>query len=514
MTFRTSKSNTFDYDADAATYILAVEAADGQRLEYGVRQAINNFVLGCKEDGIWDAIKASCIMAGARTLAGALVPLKGTAPTNIGPFVEADYSRRTGLKGDGSTKYLNSNRPLNGQPLNNAHLSVYVSTAATTGIGLIGNDNTVSNTGESAIYRNDINISMRFQNVVVAGTSTLPSSSTRLVGVNRASSSSVTVRAGGTSESITYASAGTSSSTESIAVFSRDLASASSRSNPRLAFYSIGESLNLEALDNRIRVLMYTLSHNVIYDTDAQAYITAVETADGQPLEVGVKAAIDEFVVGCKKDGIWDAIKASCIMAGARTLSGALVPLKGTAPTNFNFVAADYNRKTGLIGNGSTKALNANRAGNADPQNYAHFAVYRTTAEGTPSSVFGGITDPGTRNAQCYYFYGSWYFSARKGFANDPINGSAVGTTGLLGVNRSSSTSHAYRIAGSTTTSSITSVAPTSEASAVYAVSYNGSIVGHSSVRLGFYSIGESLDLALLDARITTLINNFAAILP
>jgi hypothetical protein len=56
------------------------------------------------------AIKASCILAGARTLAGALVPLAGAAPTNVGPFVSGDYNRKTGLVGDGSTKYLNSNR--------------------------------------------------------------------------------------------------------------------------------------------------------------------------------------------------------------------------------------------------------------------------------------------------------------------------------------------------------------------------------------------------------------------
>jgi hypothetical protein len=61
-------------------------------------------------------------------------------------------------------------------------------------------------------------------------------------------------------------------------------------------------------------------------DTDAAAYITAVETADDQTLEEKTKIAIDNFVLGCKADGIWTAIKASCILAGARTLNGALVP--------------------------------------------------------------------------------------------------------------------------------------------------------------------------------------------
>jgi hypothetical protein len=45
---------------------------------------------------------------------------------------------------------------------------------------------------------------------------------------------------------------------------------------------------------------------------------------------------VNAFVKGCKADGIWSAIKASCILAGADTLAGALVPLVGAAPTNFN----------------------------------------------------------------------------------------------------------------------------------------------------------------------------------
>ena len=71
-------------DPDAAVYVAAVEAADGQSLETATKVAIHSFVKGCKADGIWPSIKASCILAGARTLTGALIPLAGTAPTNVG----------------------------------------------------------------------------------------------------------------------------------------------------------------------------------------------------------------------------------------------------------------------------------------------------------------------------------------------------------------------------------------------------------------------------------------------
>jgi hypothetical protein len=71
-------------------------------------------------------------------------------------------------------------------------------------------------------------------------------------------------------------------------------------------------------------------------DPDALRYIAAVQTADQQSLEPAVRKAITDFIVGCKADGIWSAIKASCILMGARTLSGALTPLRGGTPTNVN----------------------------------------------------------------------------------------------------------------------------------------------------------------------------------
>jgi hypothetical protein len=42
----------------------------------------------------------------------------------------------------------------------------------------------------------------------------------------------------------------------------------------------------------------------------------------------------------------------------------------------------------------------------------------------------------------------------------------------------------------------------------------NAAGLAPTSARLAFYSIGESLDLALLDARVTTLVAAFAAAIP
>jgi hypothetical protein len=254
----------------------------------------------------------------------------------------------------------------------------------------------------------------------------------------------------------------------------------------------------------------------VALDPDASAYITAVETADGQVLETDVRDAINAFVIGCKADGIWNAIKASCIMAGARTLNGALRPLVGAAPTNVGFVSGDYNRKTGLIGDASSKCLNSNRNNTADPQNSKHMAVYVTQLN---------TADPnGVIMANAFAFSG-WSFIISRTATGTPANRYEFGvnqstypsgvarSTGFVGVSRASSSTYTGRAGGSdvaltagTQTPSSSNVFVFNSNSTSFADAYNG--------RLSFYSIGESLNLALLDARVTTLMNALAAAIP
>jgi hypothetical protein len=245
------------------------------------------------------------------------------------------------------------------------------------------------------------------------------------------------------------------------------------------------------------------------FDPDALAYITAVEAADSQQLEPGVLVAINDFVVGCKADGIWDAIKASCILAGARTLAGALVPLAGTAPTNFNFVAGDYNRKTGLKGNGTTKYLDTNRNYNADPVLSQHIA-FRVAEQNTIStSVVLGVSGAVPNRTSIGAFGGFWNVRSRN---SDPTNIAVSTTVGFIGVSRTLSDQHEARISG--TTSNILSRpagAPTSENFGIFA---SGAGSFWSNMRCNFYSIGENLNLAQLDSRVTALITAIDGAIP
>jgi hypothetical protein len=252
------------------------------------------------------------------------------------------------------------------------------------------------------------------------------------------------------------------------------------------------------------------------YDTDAGDYIQRVEGASGDnaALEPATRQAINNFVIGCKQDGIWNAIKASCILSGARTLAGALQPLAGTAPTNNGpFVTGDYNRKTGLVGDGTSKYLNSNRNNNVDPQNSKHLAV-NVTAGPTTNPYPGYIGVQANQNGST--LIGVERSTAKPYFFNNNISQyittSAQPATGFLGTSRSGSSQFNVRFANSSVTVSLTSQTPYNADISVFRESSN--TLTYSNARLAFYSIGESLDLALLDARVTALITAFGVAIP
>ena len=251
-------------------------------------------------------------------------------------------------------------------------------------------------------------------------------------------------------------------------------------------------------------------------DPDAAAYITAVETADEQALEEKTKIAIDNFVLGCKQDGIWSAIKASCILAGARTKEGAIVPLanaSASAPT-LNGTAGGwiYNRKTGLVGNGTNNYINSNRNNNADPQNSKHIAVYLSsyTDFDNISFAMSSASTGGTSGVSQITLNGIADTIVGRANSTSNISLAAVyGDSFLAGVARNSSESIALRANSTTVTSSSVSQVPNNASMRIYGFDGN-----YSDARLAFYSIGEFLDLTLLDARVTDLINAFAAAIP
>jgi hypothetical protein len=263
------------------------------------------------------------------------------------------------------------------------------------------------------------------------------------------------------------------------------------------------------------------LSGGSAYDADAQDYINRVIAADvaagnSSGLEVGVQDAINAFVVGCKADGTWPAIKAACILAAARTLQGCLVPLVGAAPTRFGTAGGwNYNRKTGLQGDGTDNYLDSNRNNDVDPQNNQHVSVFvsaNATNSGTGVRRYISARAAGTSTGATLL--------GRTGVSSEfysRFNGSTFNENTLFnansftGMSRSASASFSFRLNGSNNAITLSSATP---ASANFNLYRNSSGDAYADCRLAFYSIGEALDLALLDARVTALVNAIAAAIP
>lgn len=146
--------------------------------------------------------------------------------------------------------------------------------------------------------------------------------------------------------------------------------------DPQVGLPPAGSSLN--AYQRRVCCLEQLAN----LDEDALDWILRVEEQDAQPLENAVRLAMNRLVVSAKTRGVWDENAQLTVAAGARTLDGALVPLRGSALTNFNFVSGDYTRKGGLKGDGATKYLQGVTV-NTLPQNDFLLGAYLTEAAST-----------------------------------------------------------------------------------------------------------------------------------
>jgi hypothetical protein len=240
-------------------------------------------------------------------------------------------------------------------------------------------------------------------------------------------------------------------------------------------------------------------------DPDALTYLAAVAAADGAPVEVGVATAVDDFFKGCRADGTFSALKAACLLCGARTLAGALVPLVGAAPTNNNFVDADYNRETGLKGNGSSKYLDSGRANNADPQDDQHIAAYVHTADtGSTGAYIGCAFTTGSTVVGSNPAADELFFRNQSGPAEIYMDSDAVG---FLGSSRETGLAYVARFKSSSQQVNVSSQPPSSLRNYVFARDSTAGAISFSDARLAFYSIGTAIsDLALLDARVTALV--------
>jgi len=244
-------------DADALDYLSRMATADGAGVEVGVAVAVDAFFSALKATpGLFDAIKASCILCGARTITGALVPLAGAAPSAEGGWAAGDYSRTAGLAGDGNALYLDSNYLDNADGDDDNHRAVYHTTTVAGG-GLIGvrTDDGVSPFHGTHLYQGTASLAARNRSTASIGHSTNDNSETTFSALSRSSSAGYTFRSQGTSDFVTQDS-DVSARGINVRIFGRGHDLVQNLFDGSIAFYSIGTSVDLEALDTAVSNLI------------------------------------------------------------------------------------------------------------------------------------------------------------------------------------------------------------------------------------------------------------------
>lgn len=259
------------------------------------------------------------------------------------------------------------------------------------------------------------------------------------------------------------------------------------------------------------RKILQDLGGLNISDPDVLAYINSVEIADGQSLEEYIKIAINDFVVACKNDNSWNAIKSCCILAGARTLNGALIPLKGSAPTNNGFTNLDYSRQLGLIG-ADGKYLDSNRATNTLGTNNGFLFVFVSDLSSNYSldrGYIGSVVNPNSdismikrlANTQTVEYY-----------LNSPFGADgSIGVAGGRGVARTSG-NQLIRIQNSNaSTSNSPSYTHNNLNIYIHCINSNGSPSLYAvNERIAFYMISDYIsNPQIFSARVNTLLAGF-----
>lgn len=219
------------------------------------------------------------------------------------------------------------------------------------------------------------------------------------------------------------------------------------------------------------------------------AYFSALAAAGATPL---APAAIDTYIRGLFSAGIWDKIKASCLFVGV-DFPGCFVPLRSDMPMpdNVNFSSGDHLSATGLMGNGTSKHIVANYAGNADPQNDSHRSAY--LSEGIPEStnealIASGSWQDGTDLLGV--LGGASVFVRNRSSEVDSLNTPLLG---FWGMDRSTSGEYNVRIANSAQTIARVSQTPVTSSVLIFARGTPASPQWHLARRLATYACGLSI---------------------
>jgi hypothetical protein len=256
------------------------------------------------------------------------------------------------------------------------------------------------------------------------------------------------------------------------------------------------------------------------YDADALAWFSAVEATGANfgasPESItSNKAAFNTAFLSLKSDGIWNSIRQACFLVGPSTVAGALVNIKLSGnPTNNNFASGDYNRLTGLKGNGSNKYLNTNISDSSIDPTDLHIYTQLTDegtslGEGVPQFVIGSNYGFSNGNIMAYYFQdaGSRYQRINCNTQTDSFRtGTFVpDTQGKIGFSVSGSTATLWSGNQAWEDDFAGSAGEDPSGNNYFLFRNPASSTTNFNGRSAFYSIGSSIPIANLDQIVETL---------
>ena len=138
-------------------------------------------------------------------------------------------------------------------------------------------------------------------------------------------------------------------------------------------------------------------------------------------------------------------------------------------------------------------------------------SVFATEADSNLGAFFMGTDGLGVSGSSGFYSLSSSIVYGLSGIGTASLSNTV--RTGLIAASRNDGSSFTVRQNQTNSVWSILSASPTSSPYLVFTRTGQAPSITIDA-RLAFYSIGESLDLALLDARVTDLINAFGAAIP
>jgi hypothetical protein len=276
---------------------------------------------------------------------------------------------------------------------------------------------------------------------------------------------------------------------------------------------------------------MSILSHHAVvarkraraYDPDATTYLGNLVSA-GSDMTTANKSALNSLVLGLKADSLWSLITELYIMAGPDSLVGAMIKLKFTTSNtcqNINFVSGDYDRVSGLKGDGVTKYYNANIATNILGAT-SHCAYWNASDMETASGswptgdnyfALGSLSGGGSGLFVLDIFE---TFIAGRGFRSGADSGTDFPfiTSGLIadgaisGSRRSTTDCEFYQDATSAQTATATvTPSPLSLDLYLFGLNFNDSLFGPTASRCRVAMIGSGMSdvqMAAFHARVET----------